>query len=211
MQKRACWIVAALLIAGAGPAWAQRTVGGNVLTSLERPAVRLEFSAGFEYLGSQEFDLYDVARAEQHFFAELDGERVRRLYWIQFEYVLDSSGHTYDYSDLPDIVTLGGHPFRTDRRVWDFSEMAIDPGSDFGRALSFIEKRGYSVGPDFMRQRMVWVFDDAGRQELLIIYAEDLGDFGLDASQLSEDQARWESVARELNRRALKGLKLSGL
>ncbi len=89
--------------------------------------------------------------------------------------------------------------------------MRIDPESDFGRALSFIEKRGYTIGEDFMRQRMVWVFDDAGRQELLIIYAEDLTDLDLTASELSGDEESWKTIARGLNRRALSGLSLFDL
>lgn len=206
-----CLLIAAMLIAYGAEGWAQRTVDENTLTSTKSPAVRLELDEGFEYLGDQEFNLYGVARVEQHFFAELDGERLQRLYWIQFEHVLESSDHTYDYSDLPDVVSLGGHPFRTDRRVWDFDEMTIDPESDFGRALSFFEKRGYRVGPGFMRQRMVWVFDDASRRELLIIYAEDLTDHGLTATELSESQNRWQAAAQGLNQRALGALRLTDL
>lgn len=34
------------------------------------------------YAGTQRFELYGVADAEQHFFVELDGTRVKRLLWI---------------------------------------------------------------------------------------------------------------------------------
>lgn len=209
MTVRIVLALVASLVACGDTARAQRSVDGNRLVSTARPGVRLELDEELEYLGSQEIDLYDVAHAEQYFFADLDGKRVQRLYWIQFEHVLDESDHTYDYSDLPDVVTLGGHSFRTDRRVWNLDEMSIDPESDFGRALEFIRKRGYTVGPDFMRQRMVWVFDEAKRQELLLIYAEDLTYHDLTAAELSRDEERWKAVAEDLNRRAREALRLS--
>ena len=51
-----------------------RTVNGQVITSTEKPAVRIEFDKVFKYVGGQDFILYDVARAEQHFFIDADKE-----------------------------------------------------------------------------------------------------------------------------------------
>src|SRR5262245_66199034 len=93
------WISAwALSIAGFGGAAAGddapkketlpllRSVQGQVLTSPELPAVKLSFDKSFKYVGGHVFILYDVARAEQHFFADADDQgRIRRLYWVQFE------------------------------------------------------------------------------------------------------------------------------
>src|SRR5690242_3161854 len=87
-------LCAALPLASAGaqapppPAAAQpaRTVKGQVLTSAAVPAIRLEFSKEFKYIGAQDFILYDLARAEQHFFVDADpAGRIKRLYWVQFE------------------------------------------------------------------------------------------------------------------------------
>src|SRR5437764_14069327 len=61
-----------------------RTVKGRVLTSTAMPALRLEFDKEFKYIGNQDFILYDVARAEQHFFVDADKQgRIKRLYWVQ--------------------------------------------------------------------------------------------------------------------------------
>src|SRR5262245_43386148 len=63
-----------------------RSVQGQVLTSPELPAVKLSFDKAFQYVGGHTFVLYDVARAEQHFFADADDQgRIKRLYWVQFE------------------------------------------------------------------------------------------------------------------------------
>src|SRR5262245_47557789 len=60
-----------------------RTVEDQVLTSKELPAVSLEFDEAFKYVGSQTFTLYDVARAEQHFFVDADEKgQIKRMYWV---------------------------------------------------------------------------------------------------------------------------------
>src|SRR5574341_224044 len=75
-----------------------RTVKGQILTSTETPAVKLEFDKAFKYVGGHDFILYEVARAEQHFFVDADKEgRIKRVYWVQFEGYLPSNTHSYRY------------------------------------------------------------------------------------------------------------------
>lgn len=202
---------AAMLAITSGDATAQRTVEGTTLTSREPPSIRLQFDSAFQYLGSQEFDLYEVGHAEQHFFADAQEERIRRLYWIQFEKYQPGHDYTHDYSNLPEVVTVGGHSFRTDARLWDFDAMEVDPESDFGRALAFLEERGYMFGPAFARQRMVWVYDEAKLGDVIIIYAEDVSLHDLSAKKLSERESDWKTVAEELKARALAGFELTDL
>ncbi len=91
-----------------------RSVTGQVLTSTEMPAVRLEFEKEFKYAGSQSFILYDVARAEQHFFIDADKEgRIKRLYWVQFEGYLPSNTNSYRYK-VAKTVNIGGLDFIAD-------------------------------------------------------------------------------------------------
>jgi hypothetical protein len=79
--------------ANAGPQ-PTRTVKGQILTSIEMPVVRLEFDKVFKYVGGHAFILYDVARAEQHFFVDADqAGRVKRLYWVQFEGIPSATVH----------------------------------------------------------------------------------------------------------------------
>ena len=101
-------ILAALTVAT--PASAQRHLDGHRLRSDSVPRAVFTFDSTLTYLGTQTFILYDVARAEQHFFGELDGKRLKRFVWIQFEGYLPDNAETYDYSRFP-TVPVSGRPF----------------------------------------------------------------------------------------------------
>src|SRR5262245_5339019 len=91
-----------------------RSVQGQGLTSPELPAVKLTFDKSFRYVGGHAFILYDVARAEQHFFADADDQgRIQRLYWVQFEGYLPSNDHTYRYRSTQ-TAKIGGLEFFAD-------------------------------------------------------------------------------------------------
>ncbi len=191
---------------------AQRSVEGNVVTSEVLPAVRLEMEPAFTYLGGQDFILYGVANAEQHFFAELDGKRVKRLLWIQFEGYLEDNDHTYDYSRYP-VIELDGHPFHHNSAFKQISETEARPDSDGARAYAFLAENGYPIGPEVMFQRLVWLLDNPARNELMFIYMEDLADHGLTAGDLGpegEATDRWEELAEGLLERAVASVRLSG-
>src|SRR6185436_26478 len=88
-----------------------RTVSGQVLTSKDTPAVRLEFDKAFKYAGAQSFVLYGVANAEQHFFVDADKDgRIKRFFWVQFEGYLPTNTHTYNYKSAK-VVKAGGFDF----------------------------------------------------------------------------------------------------
>jgi len=113
-----------------------RTVKGQVLTSAATPAVRLEFAKEFKYVGAQDFILYDVARAEQHFFVDADSEgRIKRLYWVQFEGYLPSNTHTYRYQPTK-TVEIGGLQFiaATDEEHLKISPLDEDAANPSGLA-----------------------------------------------------------------------------
>src|SRR5688572_19750899 len=75
-----------------------RTAKGQILTSPELPKLQLKFAKPFKYAGGHTFILYDVARAEQHFFVDADKNgNVSRFYWVQFEGYLPSNTHRYTY------------------------------------------------------------------------------------------------------------------
>ena len=92
-----------------------RTVSGQVLTSKDTPAVRLEFDKAFKYAGAQSFVLYGVANAEQHFFVDADKDgRMKRFFWVQFEGYLPTNTNSYNYKS-PKIVNAGGFDFHAER------------------------------------------------------------------------------------------------
>ena len=68
------------------------------------------------------------------------------------------------------------------------------------------------AGTEIISQRLVHLVDEAKRNELMIIYTEDLSDTGLTAADLNEGgsaRARWNEIAQGLLDRALKNMKVS--
>lgn len=189
-----------------------RTVSGQVLTSKEMPAVRLEFDKAFKYAGGHSFVLYDVANAEQHFFVDADKDgRLKRFYWIQFEGYLPDNTHAYDYNS-PKIVNIGGLDFFADVYARSMKGNTGRPDSDGNRARAFLESKGYKLGStEVVSQRLVHLIDAAKRNELMIIYLEDLSATGLTAADLNEGgsaRARWPEVSQAVLDRALKSMKI---
>ena len=189
-----------------------RPVSGQVLTSTTMPPVRIEFDKTFKYVGSQSFVLYDVANAEQHFFAELDREgRVKRLYWIQFEGYLPNNSHSYNYK-ADKVVNIGGLDFIADARPLNIKTSPSRANSDGSKAREFLESKGHGLaGDDILMQRLVHLVDEAKRNELMVIYIEDLSGTGLTAADLAPEgraAARWEELSKGLLERAQEGMKI---
>ena len=194
-----------------GPPPVTRSVKGQVLTSADNPAVRLEFDKKFKYVGSQSFILYDVATAEQHFFVDADDQgRVKRFYWVQFEGYLPNNAHTYDYKSTK-VVSLAGLDFVADAFPRNVKANPGRSDSDGSRARAFLQGKGYRLASDdILLQRLVHLVDKAKRSELMIIYIEDLGGTGLTAADLSPGGSaagRWDEIAKGLLAHALENLK----
>ena len=190
-----------------------RSVNGQVLTSDEMPAVQLEFAKEFKYVGSQSFILYDVARAEQHFFIDADKEnRIRRLYWIQFEGYLPNNTHSYRYK-VNHLVNIGDLDFIADAYARNIKANPGRADSDGSRARTFLESKGYRLASDdVLSERLVHMVDKEKRNELMIIYTEDLSRMGLVAGDLQEGGkaiARWDEIVKGLLDRAQKYMKIS--
>ena len=189
-----------------------RTVKGQLLTSPAIPAVKLEFDQAFKYAGSQSFVLYDVANAEQHFFVDADDQgRIKRFYWVQFEGYLPTNGHTYNYKSTK-TVEAGGFNFFADAYPRNIKANPGRADSDGNRARAFLTSKGYRMASDdLLSQRLVHLVDEAKRNELMIIYIEDLSGTGLTAADLGPGgsaAARWDDMAKGLLERTLKNMKV---
>jgi hypothetical protein len=231
-MKRASWLIIAVasLAILSNPAIAQpaispplkkatdagsrptRSVKGQVLTSPEMPAVRIEFDKGLKYAGSHSFILYDVAHAEQHFFIDADKEgRIKRMYWVQFEGYLPSNTNSYRYK-VNKTANVGGLEFIADAYARNLKSNPGRPDSDGARARAFLEGKGYRMASDdVLSQRLVHLVDEAKRNELMIIYMEDLSGMGLTAADLAEGgraAAQWGEISNGLLERAVKGMKI---
>ncbi|MGH7725600.1 MAG: hypothetical protein ACREOU_09245 [Candidatus Eiseniibacteriota bacterium] len=190
-----------------------RSVKGQVLTSTEMPAVSLTFDKAFKYVGGQVFILYDVARAEQHFFADTDEQgRIKRMYWVQFEGYLPSNTKSYRY-EVTKTVKIGGLDFIADSWSRNIKENPGRPEGDGSRARAFLKEKGYRLASDdVLSQRLVHLIGEPKRDELMIIYMEDLAPRKLTAKDLAPDgraAAQWDGLAKGLLERSMKGMEIS--
>jgi hypothetical protein len=184
-----------LLLAVPATLHGQRSVAGNRIQSDTLPTAVLEVEPTMTYAGTQRFDLYGVANAEQYFFVELDGSRIKRLLWIQYEGYHASNSHTYDYRD--ETATHSGQTWHRRINATRIPETESRPESDGARARAFFKAKGWTMGPEVMLERLVWLLDSPPRNELMVIYGEDLADQGLTAADLSEGgpaRDRWPAL-----------------
>ena len=189
-----------------------RTASGQVITSPDLPKLKLKFDKGFKYAGGHTFILYDVARAEQHFYVNADRDgNVSRLYWIQFEGYLPSNTHSYDYKS-PKTVNIGGLDFFADAGVRKVDPKQGRPDSDGNRASEFLLSKGFKIASsEVMTQRLVHLLDKEKRNELMIIYLEVLTPTGLTSADLAPNGKafdKWPSISDGLLQRAVAGLEI---
>jgi hypothetical protein len=186
----------------------QRRVKGHTLTSTQLPPITIKFDKAFKYVGSQSFILYENARVEQYFFVADDEGRIKRMFMVQFESYLPSNNYTYDYK-ISNTVNLGGLDFMYDAAVVNVPLFRKQyPNSDAGRAAAFLEAKGYNLGgEDIMFERYIRLVDETRRNELLIVYYENLSGTGLTAADMSEKgraAGQRDKIFQELRKRAIK-------
>jgi hypothetical protein len=192
-------------------AFIQRTGQNTILRSEKLPAVDIQIDPAFRYVGATSFILYDLARVEQHHFVVADAERhIERLLWFQFEGYLDNNDHHYRYPPM-ETMTIGGLNFLHDSDVLNIDEDYRErPTSDSAHVVDFMQEKGYSLIGETMFKRLVWL-DANLRNELMIIYSEDLRSTGVRPFDLSKEgpaAAEWEGISRALHERALSSFKI---
>lgn len=158
--------------------YGQRTIRGNTITSDTLPAISFVVDSGLTHLGRQRFVLYNVANADQFFFAELDGKQVKRFIWVQFEGYLPEVSHTYDYS-RDSTTTMWGRTIYRNSTLRAMPVSETRPDSDGAKARDFLREKGLTLPPSMLYHRLVWLVDQPARNELMVIYMEDPADFGL--------------------------------
>jgi hypothetical protein len=210
-------VAATLATLAAGPSIASAEIvappsamvrGHSVTHPQSHITVRVPKTAS--YVGSDRFDLYGVADAEIHLFADAGSEkRLTKLYWIQFE--------TY-WPSKPELT----HEYTGDRRerhwgttVWVSTGISSpsEParaGSDTEHVRAILKRAGYTPPKALANVRMVQLLDDPkgtghGRDELMFIYAEDLAPTGKTREELTTDgkpNANWAPIESQLVKRA---------
>jgi len=187
----------------------ERKVEGNVITSERDPRVRIHLPNSAQYVGADRWVLYHMADCELHAFVDADPRKnVQRLYWVQFEGYLPTKPdlkHTYD---SPRHANLGGMDFYVDTWVRT-RDAEMQPGSDLEHILALIRTRGYHMPAGMMNVRLVHLLDEQKREELMIIYGENVRESGLTAVELQPGGKRhgqWPSIEKGLLERAEKSV-----
>lgn len=188
-----------------------RTVQSNRLSSDQLPTIQIEVDASFTYIGGLRFILYEVAHVEQHHFVIADSQRrLQRLLWFQFEGFLDNNQHRYQYG-INEVLTLGGYDFLHDADVHDVDQdYQVRPTSDSAHVVDFLQANGYGWSGETCFKRLVWLDPDQ-RNELMIIYSEDLSSLGYRVADLTKAgwaAAHWTHLSAALHDRALKSFKI---
>ncbi len=176
-----------------------RTVSGNDLISEHDPAATLRFDPAFRHIGGQKFILYGVADTEQHFFVETTSDnKLKSVYWIQYEAYLPGKTYTYNYDDSPLRAVLGDYQFYVDTDAVKFDpNRKRRQGSDGAMARQFLASKGYSLPHDFAYARLVYLTDESRQKELMIIFIGDLLPLGLSTAELedmSTNSAVWRVI-----------------
>jgi hypothetical protein len=189
-----------------------REAKNRVIKSKDTPAVEIEFGKDFKYVGGHRFVLYDVATAEQHFFVDADKDgRIRRLYWVQFEGFLPTNDKSYQYKGNK-TVKIDGLDFIADAWARNIKANPGRPDGDGARGREFLASKGYKLGSDeTLTQRLLHFIGEKKRDELMIIYLEDLSRLGLttaDVEKGGKAEAKWGEIADALLVRAQNGMKI---
>jgi hypothetical protein len=190
----------------------ERKVEGNAISSERDPKVRIRLPESVQYIGADRWVLYEIADCELHAFVDADARKnVQRLYWIQFEGYLPTKpdlAHTYD---SPRHTSIGGLDFYVD--TWTRADgEETRAGSDREHIESLIRSKGYKMPAGMMYVRLVHLLDEKKRQELMIIYGEDLAPTGFAAADLQEKGKayhQWPAIDKGLVERAEKAISLS--
>ena len=182
---------------------------GRVITSARDPRVRVRLPKSARYVGADRWVLYDIADCELHLFVDADSKmNVQRLYWVQFEGYLPTRPelkHTYD---SPRHTNLGSMDFYVDTWVRR-KDAEMRPGSDGEHVVALLRTKGYHMPDGMTYVRLVHLLDGRKRQELMIIYAEDVAPSGFTASDLQQGGTaydRWPTIADGVVQRAEKAL-----
>ena len=199
------------LVLGESTTKPERTVQDNVITSERSPKVRVRLPESAKYVGADRWLLYDIADCELHAFVDADAQKsVQRLYWVQFEGYVPSRPDLHHTYDSLRHATISGWDFYVDSWVRAKAE-ETRAGSDFQHIVNLIEAKGYHLPAGMMYVRFVHLLDEQKRQELMIIYAEDLTRIGYSAADLQKGEKfydRWPSLDEALVERGEKAFSL---
>lgn len=188
-----------------------RTVQNNILFSAGLPVARFQVDPKFTYVGNTSFSLYNAAHVEQHHFVIANEEkRVERLLWFQFEGYFDTNEYKYSYSSMETTI-LYSLDFLHDADVMNIDDDYKErPTSDSAHVIDYLKQMRYTMEGDVLFKRLVWLGPNL-RNELMIIYSEDLRPTGYSISDLTNGKNTADKriqLFRALHERALSSFRI---
>lgn len=186
-----------------------RSVDGASLSSPYQPDARISVPDEAVHVGAQRWALHDAVDAEMHLFVEAGEDRiVDRLYWIQFEAYLPSlpnAGYDFHLSDL-ERRQLGEAEFFVRARFGEGEGDTPEPGSDNAMMRAVLADAGYALPAETINATMKHVIDpNDPREELMIIYIEDLEPTGATMDEIIETRLQgplWAGLSQGVLDRA---------
>jgi hypothetical protein len=187
----------------------QRRIDGNTITSTADPAARIELLDSPVYVGGDRWILYGMADCELHAFVHADARKnMQRLYWIQFESYLPTRPELHHTYDSPRHTQINGLDFYVD--TWlETTGDHITPDSDTEHIHHLLQTRGYKLPSGMISVRLVHLFEEQKRKELMFIYSEDVASTGHTVSQLRSGgpaHDRWPKIEKAIIDRAAKSI-----
>jgi len=187
---------------------------GRSITISGKISLKLEVAHDFEYIGTQEIIIYNIAKVFHYIFGNyyinIKQERcLSRLFFLQHEYFLPEINKQYEY-DSKDIIELGGISWQRDNFIDQTSDYESEPNSDAFQLMSFVEKNNFKLPSRLLTNRLVTMINEEKNQELLLLYLEEVAEEKymqlISNEKIIEDQ--WEEEKIDLQKRALSVVKI---
>jgi hypothetical protein len=136
---------------------------------------RFLISDEFKYLGSHRIIIKDNSKADLLIFVVSDNNKtINKYFLVQIEKFLPNNDFRYNYSSETK-KKFSGYEFYLDNFCFDIYKHAEEyPDSDVAQMIDFCKEQGYKMPRVNITNRLVHVFGEDHRKEILLIYAEDL-------------------------------------
>jgi hypothetical protein len=189
-------------------------VDGNVVISRALPAVRIQVSKEFTYIGRFPFRIQDMASGNRFIFVDGDPEHVRRMFILQFESILPESVEIYRYS-FDNAMLIGGLRFRQNTFAFSIQQdIKENPHAEVALTQDFLGKKNYKISDEWMASRFLTLGDDSRKSEMILFYMEPVSSSGYRLTQFYDGDSRteiWDKLSRELEARSRNAFVISPL
>jgi len=190
---------------------APRVVERNTLISTRDPVARIEVDGSLKYVGAFRFELKGIACVERHIFAAVHDRRIKRLFIVQLEAILESSSEIYRWT-MRDAIRLGDGEYR--HNVWAFDTAASireEPEAETAKTDAFLKGKGLELEPELVMSRFARVVGADRKHELIFFYMEPLAGSHLRVAEFPDGVPRTPAqreLARQVSERSLRAFRV---